>query len=60
MSVAGDNALVCLGKSVAELYDIKIKAASPSRGLALRLKKKFSIMDLSLKNDLIFHYIHFV
>lgn len=51
----------CLGKSVAELYDIKTKAALPPRGLALRLKKKkISIMDLSLKNDLIFHYIHFV
>lgn len=46
---------------MAELYDIKIRAAPTPRGLALRLKKKKnSIMDLSLKNDLIFHYIHFV
>ena len=40
VSVAGDNALGCLRESVAELYDIKIRAASLPRGLALRLKKK--------------------
>ena len=40
VSVAGDNALGCLGESVAELYDIKIRAAPTPRGLALRLKKK--------------------